>query len=64
MFLAGGEPGLARRIRPRIPKPANPAEDDEVVEVDEPGLKPAEDDADDAQASKPSANPNTDNDNS
>ena len=43
MFLAGGEPELARRIRPRIPRPANPAEDDEVVEVDESGLTPSED---------------------
>ena len=62
MFLAGGEPGLARRIRPRIPRPANPAEDDEVVEVDEPGLQPAEDDSDEAQSSAPPDNPNNSND--
>ena len=42
-MLLTREPELARRIRPRIPRPANPAEDDEVVEVDEQGLTPAED---------------------
>jgi hypothetical protein len=42
MFLAAGEPELARRIRPRIPRSPNPAEDDDVLES-EPGLTPAED---------------------
>ena len=53
MFLAAGEPELARRIRPKIPRSTNPAADDDTFES-EPGLTPAEDEPPAAAPAPPS----------